>query len=124
MNPLLFAILFYILAYGLDLSTALLMRHFKPNLFAANEDNKKFIAYLNKYGTWSGVWRYEATNHFIYLFLFFAVILIYNQYWGDNSSWIASAIMTFRIKGLFHSFGMATNVVGLVAQKELKNRSI
>lgn len=120
MNPFLFAILLYVLAYTLDLGTALLTRHFKPNLFAANEDNKRFIAYLNKYGTKGAVF-YERDNHMYFFIFFFCAILIYNFWIIGNPNLIDVFTMTLLLKGIFHSLGMLTNIIGLVAFKEKKN---
>lgn len=115
-------ILFFIVAYVLDLFSALTLREFKPKTFAAVEANSHFVRIVDRFGVVKGLLLYTATYTLQMMIIFcLAVTGAYRIVFG---TWAWGLIFSFAFvfMAFMHCLGLTTNVFTLIFKKEIKEQ--
>ena len=112
------AILFYVIAYVIDLFSALTLREFKPKIFAAVEANSHFVRIVDKFGIVKGILYYTAAYTLQMVIIFFLAVMITYRIVFGAFAWAPIFEFAFIFMGCMHCLGLATNLFTLAFKKE------
>lgn len=112
-------ILIFVIAYCLDMATALLVKRFKPGLFNANEDNRRFKAFLDRYGTPKGITLFILSYSIQYILMFILAGLCTYALLSRTFSWPLGIILGITFLAFFHFIAMVTNLLTLLKKDTL-----
>jgi hypothetical protein len=111
MNELLIYIAVFIVAYIIDLATALIHRKVRPNNFKKTEGNERFRKCLEQKGIMKGIGVYMILSLTETIILFIAVLIAANIIF--DSTIVTGLMFVFLLLTLVHILGALTNLIAL-----------